>query len=42
VEQPSATNIKIKLWQGDGNQGLTLNNTIGISSDANFNNAVYG
>ncbi|WP_226594931.1 hypothetical protein, partial [Microseira wollei] len=35
------TSIKIQLWQGDGNDGLTLTpNTIGISSDANFNNAV--
>ncbi|MFB2980865.1 hypothetical protein [Microseira sp. BLCC-F43] len=41
VEQPSATNIKIQLWQGDGNNGLTLTpNTIGISSDAIFNTAV--
>lgn len=41
IEQPSGTNIKIQLWQGDGASGLTLTpNTIGISSDANFNNAV--
>lgn len=41
VEQPSGNNIKIQTWQGDGNSGLSLTpNTIGISSDANFNNAV--
>ncbi len=41
VEQPSGTTIKIQLWQGDGVSGTTLTpNTIGISSDANFNNAV--
>jgi len=41
IEQPSDTTIKVQLWQGDGNDGLTLTpNTIGISSDANFNNAV--
>lgn len=41
IDQPTGTNIKIQLWQGDGVSGLTLTpNTIGISSDANFNNAV--
>lgn len=41
IEQPSAGNIKIQLWQGDGASGLTLApNTTGISTDANFNNAV--
>ncbi|GET42993.1 hypothetical protein [Microseira wollei] len=41
VEQPSATNIKVQLWQGDGVSRTTLTpNTIGISRDANFNNAV--
>jgi hypothetical protein len=41
VEQPSGNNIKIQAWQGDGNSGLSLTpNTIGISTDANFNNAV--
>ncbi|WP_226594900.1 hypothetical protein, partial [Microseira wollei] len=24
IEQPSGTSIKIQLWQGDGNDGLTL------------------
>ena len=41
IDQPSGTSIKVQLWQGDGVSGLTLTpNTIGISSDVNFNNAV--
>lgn len=41
IEQPSGTSIKVQLFQGDGNAGLTLTpNTIGISSDLTFNNAV--
>lgn len=41
IEQPSGTSIKVQLWQGDGASGLTLTpNSIGISTDANFNSAV--
>lgn len=41
VEQPNSTTIKVQLWQGDGSNGLTLfPNTIGIATDANFNNAI--
>ena len=41
IDQPTGTTIKIQLWQGDGSSGVTLTpNTIGISSDNTFNNAV--